>query len=277
MDTVLAASPPTSAGSARAYRPATIVDALRSEWTKLRSVRSTYWCLLVAALLGIGLGALISAITANHYASDPTLHPNWNPTDRSQASLAIAQLVFAILGVLVVTGEYSTGMIRTSLAAVPKRGRVLATKALVLTVITLVAGEVISFVTFFVGQALISGKAPSATIGQHEVLRAVIGAGLYLPLLALLGFALGWLVRHAAAAIGIGVAILLVLPGIANALPSSWQHPIEKFWPTNAGQQIAVVARGSHTLPPWLGLGLMALFVVVMLTAAAITLQRRDA
>ncbi len=277
MDTVLAASPPTSAGSARSYRPATIVDALRSEWTKVRSVRSTYWCLLVAALLGIGLGALISAVTANHYASDPTLHPNWNPTDRSQASLAIAQLVFAILGVLVVTGEYSTGMIRTSLAAVPKRGRVLATKALVLTVITLVAGEVISFVTFFVGQALISGKAPSATIGQHEVLRAVIGAGLYLPLLALLGFALGWLVRHAAAAIGIGVAILLVLPGIANALPSSWQHPIEKFWPTNAGQQIAVVARGSHTLPPWLGLGLMALFVVVMLTAAAITLQRRDA
>jgi ABC-2 type transport system permease protein len=277
VDTALATSPPTSAGSARSYRPATIVDALRSEWTKVRSVRSTYWCLLVAALLGIGLGALISAVTANHYASDPTLHPNWNPTDRSQASLAIAQLVFAILGVLVVTGEYSTGMIRTSLAAVPKRGRVLATKAVVLTVITLVAGEVISFVTFFVGQALISGKAPSATIGQHEVLRAVIGAGLYLPLLALLGFALGWLVRHAAAAIGIGVAILLVLPGIANALPSSWQHPIEKYWPTNAGQQIAVVARGSHTLPPWLGLGLMALFVVVMLTAAAITLQRRDA
>jgi ABC-2 type transport system permease protein len=277
VDTVLATSPPTSAGSARSYRPATIADALRSEWTKVRSVRSTYWCLLVAALLGIGLGALISAVTANHYASDPTLHPNWNPTDRSQASLAIAQLVFAILGVLVVTGEYSTGMIRTSLAAVPKRGRVLATKALVLTLITLVAGEVISFVTFFLGQALISGKAPSATIGQHEVLRAVIGAGLYLPLLALLGFALGWLVRHAAAAIGIGVAILLVLPGIANALPSSWQHPIEKFWPTNAGQQIAIVARGSHTLPPWLGLGLMALFVAVMLTAAAITLQRRDA
>jgi hypothetical protein len=147
----------------------------------------------------------------------------------------------------------------------------------VLIAITLVAGEVISFSTFFLGQALISGKAPSAAIGQHEVLRAVIGAGLYLPLLALLGFALGWLVRHAAAAIGIGVAILLVLPGIANALPSSWQHPIEKYWPTNAGQQIAVVARGSHTLPPWLGLGLMALFVVAMLVIAAITLQRRDA
>jgi ABC-2 type transport system permease protein len=277
VDTIVAPAAPVALEPRRTYRPATFVDSLRCEWTKVRSVRSTYWCLLVAALLGIGLGALISAITANHYASDPSLHPNWNPTDRSQASLAIAQLVFAILGVLVVTGEYSTGMIRTSLAAVPKRLRAMASKGLVLIAITLVAGEVISFVTFFVGQALISGKAPSATIGQHEVLRAVIGAGLYLPLLALLGFALGWLVRHAAAAIGIGVAILLVLPGIANALPSSWQHPIEKYWPTNAGQQIAIVARGSHTLPPWLGLGVMALFVVVMLVAAAITLQRRDA
>jgi hypothetical protein len=259
------------------YRPATFGDVLRSEWTKLRSVRSTYWALIIAAVLGIGLGALISAIGANHYATDPGVRFNWNPTNHSLRSLAIAQLAFAILGVMVVTGEYSTGMIRTSLAAVPRRSRMMAAKLAVFTAVALVAGEVISFITFFVGQALISGKAPSATIVGHEVLRAVTGAGLYLALLALLGSALGVLLRHAAAAIGSVVAILLVLPGIASALPNSWSHPIEKYWPTNAGTQVAMVVRDAHTLPAWAGFGVMALFVAVVLVVAFWLLERRDA
>jgi ABC-type transport system involved in multi-copper enzyme maturation permease subunit len=261
----------------RSFRSATFADALRSEWTKLRTVRSTPWSLLVAAVLGIGLGALISAISANHYHTDPSVHFNWNPTDRSLRSLLIAQLAFAILGVMVVTGEYSTGMIRTSLAAVPKRSRMLAAKALVFGTVALVAGEIISFVTFWVGQALISGKAPSASISQHLVLRAVIGAGLYLAVLSLLGLALGVILRHAAAAIGSVVAILLVLPGIANALPTSWSRPIEKYWPTNAGQQVAQVVRDSYTLTPWLGLALFVGFVAVVLTVGFMLLERRDA
>ena len=224
-----------------------------------------YWTLIIAAVLGIGLGALLSAVAANHYATDPGIRIGWNPTDHSLRSLLIAQLAFAILGVMVVTGEYSTGLIRTSLAAVPRRTRMMAAKALVLTALALVAGEVISFVTFFVGQALLHGKAPSATIGDHNVLRAVVGAGLYLTLLALLGVALGVLLRHAAAAIGSVVAILLVLPAIAQALPSSWSQPVEKFWPTNAGTQVAVVIRDSHTLPAWAGFEVFALFVAVVL------------
>jgi ABC-2 type transport system permease protein len=259
------------------YRPATFPDILRSEWTKLRSVRSTYWALLVAAALGIGLGALISTISANHYATDPTIQFGWNPTDRSLRSLAIAQLAFAILGVMVVTGEYSTGMIRTSLAAVPKRSSMLAAKCLVFTTVALVAGEIVSFVTFLLGQALISGKAPSATLAQHNVLRAVVGAGLYLALLALLGSAFGVVLRHAAAAIGSVVAVLLVLPGIAAALPLSWSQPIERWWPTNAGQQVAMVARDSHTLAAWTGLGVMAAFVALVLGAGFVLLERRDA
>ena len=175
----------------RAYRPATFLDAVHSEWTKLRSVRSTYWALIVAAILGIGIGALISGVSAHHYATDPPVRQNWNPADRSLRSLAIAQLAFAILGVMVVSGEYSTGMIRTSLAAVPKRARFLAAKALVWGPVALVAGEIISFVTFLVGQALISGNAPSTTLGGHDVLRAVVGAGLYLAVLGVLGSALG--------------------------------------------------------------------------------------
>jgi hypothetical protein len=168
-------------------------------------------------------------------------------------------------------------MIRTSLAAVPRRSRMLAAKALVFTTVALVAGEVIAFVAFFVGQALISGKAPSASLGGHEVLRAIIGSGLYLALLALLGTAIGVLLRHAAAAIGSIVAILLVLPGIANALPSSWNQPIEKYWPTNAGQQVAMIVRDSHTLSPWAGLGVMAIFVAIVLGGAFALLERRDA
>src|ERR1700691_547865 len=107
METTLTPTAPLAVRPRAAYRPATLVDVMRSEWTKLRSVRSTYWCLIVAAVLGVGLGALISAVSANHYGSDPSLQASWHPADRSQASLAIAQLAFAILGVLVVTGEYS--------------------------------------------------------------------------------------------------------------------------------------------------------------------------
>lgn len=261
----------------RAYRPATFLDAVHSEWTKLRSVRSTYWALIVAAILGIGIGALISGVSAHHYATDPSVRQNWNPADRSLRSLAIAQLAFAILGVMVVSGEYSTGMIRTSLAAVPKRARFLAAKALVWGTVALVAGEIISFVTFLVGQALISGNAPSTTLGGHDVLRAVVGAGLYLAVLGVLGSALGVLLRHAAAAIGSIVAILLVLPGIAAALPASWSNAIERWWPTNAGQQVAVIVRDAHTLPAWAGFGVMVVFTAIVLAAAFVVLERRDA
>jgi ABC-type transport system involved in multi-copper enzyme maturation permease subunit len=267
----------TAPSRRRAYRPATFLDAVLSEFTKLRSVRSTYWALIVAAFLGIGLGALISGISAHHYATDPTIRQNWNPADRSLRSLVIAQLAFAILGVMVVTGEYSTGMIRTSLAAVPKRFRFLAAKTVVWGMVALVAGEVISFATFLVGQALISGHAPSTTLGGHDVLRAVVGAGLYLAVLGVLGSALGVLLRHAAAAIGSIVAILLVLPGIAAALPSSWSNPIERWWPTNAGQQVAVIVRDAHTLPAWAGFGVLAGFTAIVLAVAFVVLERRDA
>ncbi len=263
-----------------AYRAATFGDALRSEWTKIRTVRSTFWALLIAAALGIGLGALISGVSANHYATDPGVRFNWRPVDHSLASLGLAQLAFAVLGVMLVTGEYSSGMIRSSLAAVPRRGRLFAAKATVFAAVALVVGEVISFATFLVGQALISAvsaQAPSASLGQHEVLRAVAGAGLYLAAIGLLGLFLGTMLRHAAAGIGVVVAVLFVLPGIAAALPSSWQHPIEKYWPTNAGQQVAHLVRDSNTLTPWAGFAVMVLFLAVVAVAALAVLERRDA
>ncbi|HVA76024.1 MAG TPA: ABC transporter permease [Acidimicrobiales bacterium] len=263
--------------TASPVRRATFGDALRSEWTKLRTVRSTFWSLAAAAALGIGLGALISWAGASRFHRDAGLHFNWNPTDHSLRSLTIAQLAFAVLGVLIISGEYSTGMIRTSLAAVAKRSRMLSAKLTVFTLLALIAGEAIALATFFLGQALIYGKAPSASIGYPHVARAVIGAGVYLALLALLGSAIATIVRHAAAGIAVIVAILFVLPGIAYALPTSWQQPIEEYWPTNAGQQFAIVMRDAHTLGPWQGFGVMAAFVAVVLVAAFVLLERRDA
>ncbi|MBO0732711.1 MAG: ABC transporter permease [Acidimicrobiaceae bacterium] len=265
------------ASAYRALRPANFGDVLRSEWTKFRSVRSSFWSLLVAAVLAIGLGALITYLRGRHYATDPGSHIHWDPTSVSLTAFALAQLAIGVLGVMVITSEYSTGMIRTSLAAVPKRGRVVAAKAIVFTTVALISGLIMSFIAFGIGQAILKGQAPSTSLGDQDVLRAVIGAGMYLAALGLLGLAVGTVLRHAAAAISTLVAILFVLPGIANALPTSWQQPIEKYWPTNAGQSIAAVTRDSNTMTSWAGFGVMCLFVAVVLALAFVVLERKDA
>jgi ABC-2 type transport system permease protein len=265
-------------GTRTTFRPATFGDVLRSEWTKLRSVRSTFWALTVAVVLGIGLGAVISAAAAHGYAtSSVSDKASWDPTGISTSGIAIASLAIVVLGVLYISSEYSSGMIRTSLIAVPKRGRVLAAKSLVFGAVTFVVGEVISFVAFFVGQALISGHAPHATLGDPGVARAVIGAGLDLTALAVLAIAVGTLLRHSAAAIASLMAILLVLPGIAQALPISWRNPVTEFWPTEAGTQLTNVHHSAHTLQPWPGFAVMCLFVAIVYAVAWMLLERRDA
>ena len=261
-----------------AFRPATFGDALRSEWTKLRSLRSTFWALTVTVVLGIGLGAAISAVAAHGYAKFSVSNKlSWDPTGVSQSGMLIAQVAIAVLGVLFVSSEYSSGMIRTSLIAVPKRGRVLAAKSLVFAVVTFVVGEATSFAAFFVGQALISGHAPHAALGDPGVARAVVGGGLYLAALAVLSVAAGTLLRHPAAAITCMIAVLFVLPAIAQALPDSWRNPVTEFWPTAAGGQITDVYHSAHTLQPWPGFGVMCLFVAIVYAFAWTLLVRRDA
>jgi ABC-2 type transport system permease protein len=239
-----------------AFRAATFGDVLRSEWTKLRSVRSTFWALTVTVVLGVALGAVISAAVAHSYAKFSVSQKlSWDPTGVSGAGMAIAQLAIAVLGVLCISSEYSSGMIRTSLIAVPKRGQVLAAKSLVFAGVTFVVGEVTTFTAFFVGQALISGHAPHAALGDPGVARAVVGGGLYLAALAVLSVAAGTLLRHPAAAIACLMAVVLVLPGIAEALPDSWRNPVTEFWPTQAGGQLTSVHHSGHTLQPWPGFG----------------------
>ena len=261
-----------------AFRAATLGDVLGSEWTKLRSVRSTFWALTVTVVLGIALGAVISAAAAHSYAKFSVSQKlSWDPTGVSGAGMAIAQLAIAVLGVLCISSEYSSGMIRTSLIAVPKRGRVLAAKSLVFAAVTFVVGEVTSFTAFFAGQALISGHAPHAALGDPGVARAVTGAGLYLTALAVLSVAAGALLRHPAAAIASLIAVVLVLPLIAQALPDSWRNPVTEFWPTQAGNQLTSVYHSAHTLQPWPGFGVMCLFVAIVYAIAWTLLDRRDA
>jgi ABC-type multidrug transport system permease subunit len=261
-----------------AFRAATFGDVLRSEWAKLRSVRSTFWALTVTVVLGIGLGAAISAAAARGYAkSSVSGKLSWDPTGVSLAGIGIATLAIAVLGVLCISSEYSSGMIRTSLTAVPKRGRVLAAKSLVFAAVTFIVGEATSFTAFFVGQALISGHAPHAALGDPGVARAVAGAGLALSALAVLSVAAGTLLRHPAAAIACMIAVLFVLPAIAQALPDSWRNPVTEFWPTQAGGQLTSVHHSARTLQPWPGFGVMCLFVAIVYAIAWTLLDRRDA
>ena len=260
-----------------AYRASTFGDVLRSEWIKLRSVRSTFWALTVTVVLGVGLGGVISAATAHAYAKMSVSGKlSWDPTGISQAGVAIASLAIVVLGVLCISSEYSSGMIRASLIAVPKRGRVLAAKSLVFAGVTFVVGEVTCFVAFFVGQALISGHAPHAALGDPGVARAVAGGGLYLAALAVLSVAAGTLLRHPAAAIAAMMAVVLVLPAIAQALPDSWRNPVTEFWPTLAGSQLTSVHHSAHTLQPWPGFGVMCLSVAIVYAIAWALLDRRD-
>lgn len=273
-----AAGPPVAPAARRAYRPATALDSVRAEWIKFRSIRSSYITIAVAVVLTVGIGALIAWGAASHYASDSASdRATWDPTSISLSGGAFAQLAVAVLGVMIVSGEYASGMIRTSLAAVPRRWRWLAAKSIVLTVTILVIGEISSFAAFLIGQPIIGIWAPNAALGDPGVARAVIGGGLYLAAIGLLSIAVGALLRNTAGGIAVMVAFLFVLPIVSNALPSSWGHPVRKWWPSDAGSQIASVVRTAHTLSPWAGFAWFVGFTAAVLAIGFLVLNRRDA
>lgn len=257
-------------------RPSNFFDALLSEWTKIRTLRSTLFTLLATVAFAVGLGTLIAYESSVHFAQRGG-DGVWDPTARSLAGLTIGQLTIAVLGALAITGEYATGMIRTTLAAVPRRGRLLAAKALVFGAVALVTGEVVSWAAFFLGQLVIHGHMPTAQLSQAGVARSVFGGGLYVALIGLMAVAIGTIVRRSAAAITAVIGILFVLPGVLLALPTSWRNPVEEYWPTGAGSQIYAVTRGANTLSAWWGFGELALFVAVLFAIAYVLLQRRDA
>jgi hypothetical protein len=255
-----------------------VPDVVRSEWTKLRSVRSTYWTLLAAAVALIGLSALLCSIFVGRYDTLSAVDKaTFNPTAFSLNGSMLAQLAMGVLGVLVITAEYSTGMIRTTFSAVPQRDTVLAVKAAVFGATAAVVGVVSSFAAFFVGQAILSSKNVGASITDPNVLRSVIGSGLYLAVLGLLALGIGALLRHTAGAIAAVFGLIFVLPGIVLALPASWSDAISKYLPSNAGSAIFRTASDRPSLAPWTGFGLFCAYAAVALIAAGVVIRRRDA
>jgi ABC-2 type transport system permease protein len=254
-------------------------DVLRSEWTKLRSVRSTYLTLLAAVGASVGVSALASSVLVNNWSSMSAADKaTFDPTSFSLSGLFLAQLAIVVLGVMVITSEHSTGAIRSTFAAVPQRRTVLAAKAAVFSAVTLVVGMVSCFSAFFVGQWIMSANGIQAHIGDPGVLRSVAGTGLYLVILGLLALGVGSLIRHSAGAISAVFGVIFVLPVIVATLPSSWNNAISKFLPSSAGQAISHIgARGSDMLSPLVGLGVFCLYAALALAAAAIALDHRDA
>jgi ABC-2 type transport system permease protein len=249
MSTIIA--PASHHGALPHDRRPLLLDVLRSEWTKLRSVRSTYWTLLAAAAVTIGLGAILSVFYIHNYTTmSATDRAAFEPTSYALSGLFLAQLAIGVLGALVITSEYGTGMIRTTFAAVPQRRLVLGAKAIVFTAVTLVTGVASCLVGFFLSQAILSTHHLQTTIGAPGVLRAVIGGGLYLAVLGLLAFGIGAIIRHTAGAISTIFGLILVVPTIALFLPSSWSNQISPYLPSNAGRAIFSVTPEAHSLAP---------------------------
>jgi ABC-2 type transport system permease protein len=268
-----------------AYSPlSNFGNVVRSEFTKLRSVRSTYWTLFATVLFTIGLGVIGAIVVPAHLQfHDRT---TFNATRLSLSGVNLAQIAIGTLGVLIVTNEYGTGMIRATLTAVPQRREVLAAKGLVFAAVALVVGLFASFAAYFLTQAILSGQHPAAFAGRQlqssisdpGVLRAVAGAGLYLAALGLLGLGLGTIIRVSAGAISALFGLLFVLPIFsAAALPQSWQNTINPYLPFNAGREIFTVSPGSGNLSPWGGFGVFCLYGVIALAIATVVIRRRDA
>jgi ABC-2 type transport system permease protein len=252
-------------------------DVARMEWLKLRSIRSTWWTLLIFAAAMIGL-AIPILIHLNYGALSAADKATFDPTNDSFAGLAVGQLALGVLGVLVMTGEFSSGMIRATFAAVPRRRLVLAAKAAIVAAVALVAGEILAFAAFAAGELTLKGGAPHAALSQPGVLRAVLMAGAYPALVALMGLGFGALIRHTAGAICAVVGALFVLPLILVPLGHSLQDAIGKFLPmVIAENSITAVKVQPDTLAPGVGMLLLCAYAAVVLVAGGLALARRDA
>jgi ABC-type transport system involved in multi-copper enzyme maturation permease subunit len=245
---------------------------MRAEWTKLVSLRSTRWTLLVTAA-----GALLVSFLAAHSALH---HPagwyqGFDPTNQSLAGLAVGSLAIGVLGVLAMSGEYGTGTIRSSLSAMPRRGVVLTAKVVVVGLCTLVIGEALAFIVFFEGQAVLAGGgAPTATLGQPGVLRAVALSGAFLALFALLGLGLGTVIRHTAGAIAVFAGLTLLAPILLHSISES----ISRYAPELIfANTVAAAVRQDNSLSVTIGVVVMLSYCVATLGLGALLLHRRDA
>ncbi len=247
-----------------------------SEWTKLRSVRSTRWSLLTAFVFTVGIGTLACVVVSNHWPHmDAGERARFNPLEPNLAGVQLAQLAIGVLGVLIITAEYSTGMIRASFTAVPKRLPVLWAKAIVFAGVTFGLMLPAVLIAFFAGEGVLSGRHINVAFTAPHVARAVVGAALYLTVVGLFGLGLGAIVRNTAGGIASFAAIMFVLPPLMNVLPSSWNNAASPYLPLAAGEAILSTTPGNH-LSPWVGLALFCGYAAAAIAVAAVLLVRRD-
>jgi ABC-2 type transport system permease protein len=291
--------------------------AIASEYTKLRSVRSTYWTLGSLFVVSVGLSIAITAGTSANMANNPGNKAGFDATQVSLgAFFELGQLIIAVIGAMVITSEYSTGMIRTSLTAQPRRGVVYAAKAISFTAVTLVISLVTAFVAFFVGQTMLSGKGVAASlfhtvtipasanvnctgggpgagpgnciatfagtdvITASTVLTAIIGTALFVTIVALIAFGVGSIVRHTAGTIAIVIAFLFIVPILEHTLPDTWRFDIMRFLPDAASQVVSTTIAGNgpgHLWSAWPQLGITALWAVALVGIGAYLFRTRDA
>ncbi|WP_416982542.1 ABC transporter permease [Streptomyces sp. T028] len=275
----LSVAPDPERGSAARYK-VTFVRVLRSEWAKFWSLRSSWITLGVAVVLLV----LFGAIASYTYSPDAVAAggpPGQGSGDSDAVSLALTGVTFAslaigVLGVLLSAGEYSTGMIRSTLAAVPRRLPVLLSKAAVIGPVALVLATVGALAAFLLGGPGLDGEQIALSLGDDGVLRSLAGAGVYLGLVAVLGVALGVLLRSSAGAIAVLVGVLLILPGLASLLPDSWYDTLSPYFPSNAGSAVYALQQSSDALSPGAGLAVFAGWVTLALAGAAYRLVRSD-
>ena len=247
--------------------------AVRAEWIKFRSLRSTWYTLVCLFAVGLGITAVSANVAVEAYAE---AGGSWDPTAYSLRAYTVAQLIVGVLAILIVTSEFDTGLMRTTLAATPRRHRVLAAKVAIAGAVAVVAGQVLMLAAFLIGQALLAGKdVPSAALGDPGVLPAVLAAGLYLALIALLAIALGTIMRATAGALATLVGVVFVVPGLAGAFPG-WLAGVFDFWPTLGGAAALATVPDPDFAHPWWNLAGLALGVAGVLAAAFVLLRRRD-
>jgi ABC-2 type transport system permease protein len=251
---------------------------VRSEWTKLVSLRSTRWSLGVAVVLGIAFPVLFAAVTSSHWGTlSPHERADRHPLDIALAGVNVAQLAIAVLGVLVISGEYSTGMIRATFTAVPKRLPVLWGKAAVFAAATFLLALPTVVIAFFASQAILSSHdILQISFTQAGVARSVVGGAVYLVLVALFALGIGACIRSTAGGIATFAGIFFVIPPLMNILPSSWNNAITQYLPSEAGRQLFSLDHARHTLTPLAGGLLFAAYAAAALAAAAVLLTQRD-
>jgi ABC-2 type transport system permease protein len=250
-------------------------DAVRAEWIKFWSVRSTTWSTVMLFVLGAGLTVLVCATSAEWLASGKA---DESPGSFVTWGMMFAQITAVVLGALIATSEYGTGMIRATLAATPRRGTVLAAKALVLSSTLFVAGTVTAFAGYLGGNWFLDDHGVGVALTDDGVLRSMVGSGLYLAVLGLFALGVGVLVRHTAAALSIVLALVFVVGTMVFLLPGAWGEWIGKLMPGNAGSGVATpVSFNPDLLEPWVGFAVFSGEVAAVLLVAYVVFRRRDA